>query len=149
MHETVTKQIQKDKEDDLGAERMFVLSQKTSGLLVEYFTIASAIIESRSAELLNMKLVGDGRKSKSSLRFFQRNLRQGQREELMYRCGIIDEGFKGSLKDVRRERNNIVHNLDERLYIGEDDETIKNVDKALTAVEDLSTEYFRETYSST
>ena len=45
MHETLTKQIQLDKDEDKGPNEMFVLSQKTSSLLVEYFTVGSAIIE--------------------------------------------------------------------------------------------------------
>ena len=144
MHETLTKQIQLDKDEDEGSDGMFVLSQKTSSLLVEYFTVGSAIIEERCVELLFRELVEEDRQSKSARSFFERNIQQRHREELLYRCGIIDAGFKGKMKEVRNERNHLVHNLDERLYIDKNGETVENVEKALTVVEDLSTEFFRQ-----
>jgi hypothetical protein len=148
IHDSLTNTLKQDEDANKGPDGMFVLSQKTSGLIVEYFTIASAIIEQRSADLLYMTLVEDSRESKSARSFFQSNLQQWQREELLYRCGVIDEELKSNLKRARDTRNTLVHDLRERLYIEEDGDTVDDIDRALTAVEDLTAEYFRESYSN-
>jgi len=138
LHERLSRTLDRDASVGRGPEGVSYLLEKTSNRLVQYFAIGSSIIEYYSSEILYMKLVDEERESNSSVAFFRDQLQQWQREELLFRCGIIDSGLKGDLKRARSARNDLIHSLHEHRYVSEEGTLLEDVDKTKSAVDGLS-----------
>jgi len=135
--------LDRDKHADVGPDGVSYLLEETSNRLTQYFVIGSSVIEYFSSEILYMGLVDEERESNTSVSFFQDKLQQWQREELLFRCGLIDSGLKGDLNRARNARSNLVHSLHEHRYMSEDGTLLEDVKKMKSAVDGLSEIHIR------
>lgn len=98
-------------------------------------TLASAVIEEKSAELLIENLI----EGKYQGEFAQReieNWSQGKREDALYQLDLIDTEFKEKLTAVRKTRNNLVHDPDKHHSF----EEIEYGDYSLPEIIDMAVE---------
>jgi hypothetical protein len=138
LYRFLTRNLERDRAVDEGPDGVSYLREETGNRLVQYFVIGSSIIEYFSSEILYMVLVDEKRQSKSTYSFFRESLRQWEREELLFCCGVIDAGLKGDLNRARDARSELVHSLHEHRYISEDSTLLEDVEKTKSAVDGLS-----------
>ena len=149
IYQFLSVDLKRDTAADVGPDGVSYLLEEASTRLVQYFTIGSSIIEYFSSELLYMTLVDDERQSESAYAFFRERLQQWHREELLYRCGVIDSGLKGNLKRARTARNEIIHSLHEHRYVSEDGTLLEDVEKTKEAVDGLKEIHIRKVRNET
>lgn len=86
--------------------------------LLSYFTLSSEIISHFTVSALINEIIDEEYKSSDATReFLSEYITQPQREELLLRCGVIDEPLFGQMKQVREYRNNLVHDLRIRMEL--------------------------------
>jgi len=149
IYQFLSVDLKRDTAADVGPDGVSYLLEEASTRLVQYFTIGSSIIEYFSSELLYMTLVDDERQSESAYAFFRERLQQWHREELLYRCGVIDSGLKGNLKRARTARNEIIHLLHEHRYVSEDGTLLEDVEKTKEAIDGLKEIHIRKVRNET
>lgn len=85
---------------------------------VLFFTLANEIVQSLAGEIINEELFEEDLQSDSSLGV-ARELPQQAKEDLLFYSGIIDNGVKGEMANVRKTRNKLIHDLRNRQYLSD------------------------------
>lgn len=138
IYDTLIPKLGKAKERDEGGESLTYLTQRERVLLLEFFTASHAVIENLSVDILKLKLLkADHASENFSDWLFKVNLSQSRRQELLSKAGAIGDGLKGDMNQVRKARNELVHNRASRLAVSSVDDWTANADRALRTVERL------------
>jgi hypothetical protein len=94
-------------------ELMFIIKARDKSIL--FFSLMASIIEDITNDLLQETLFTEEyRGTNRSDELIERHFNQEQREQLLLRNGIIDEGLAGELSHIREHRNKLLHNLSDR-----------------------------------
>lgn len=138
IHENLISKLEEAKEQDRGGESRTFLTQQERVVLLEFFTVAHAVIETLSSDILKLKLLKPDHASEEfSDWLFERALNQKRRQELLSKAGVIGDGLKGDMNQVRNARNELVHDPASRLSVSSVDDWTANADRALRTVERL------------
>ncbi|WP_152424782.1 hypothetical protein [Natronococcus jeotgali] len=120
---------------DIQTTEHYLLKPNDANELLSFYITTAAAIESESALIINAYSFNFGLDREGSLDFLY-NLRQKDREDMIYYLGLIDSGLKGELAKVRKRRNEFAHSQDHRII--DDIETEKaNIKRAYNAMEKL------------
>lgn len=138
IHQTLCDELEEMESRSSADGDPILLTERQRTLLLEFFTVCSANIERLSATLLTTKLASDEHtQGHKAHEFFQNDINQAVREEILYFSGLIDEGIKGELARVRRRRNKLVHKQVYRRYISDVHGVKADVDRAIRSLEKL------------
>lgn len=100
-----------------------------AGDLLAFCTLAQQVLELLSADLLERELVAEEHRGRQGTRrLLETELSQPIREELLYRCGIVDGDTRSALQHGREFRNTIARDLRER-------RTVHTIDGAIDEIE--------------
>lgn len=100
-----------------------------AGDLLAFCTLAQQVLELLSADLLERELVAEEHRGRQDTRrLLETELSQPVREELLYRCGVVDGDTRSALQHGREFRNTIVRDLRER-------RTVHTIDGAIEEIE--------------
>lgn len=92
--------------------------QSAAHLVMNYFVLASTLIEPMSINLLkNELIVEEYSGTKKTNNMFEHRLDQELREDLLLRTGIIDESLKSEMSHIRSIRNGLVHDFTNYLFL--------------------------------
>lgn len=121
------------------------INYEASDEIILYYSLASTLIEEQSVELLKLNLIdNEFRQSNKTDRLLERRLNQEEREQLLLRTGIIDEGLAGELQRIRETRNEIVHDLSERQSVGAKHIEKSDITRCSQAIDKLLAETGRD-----
>lgn len=113
----------REKKDAHEWEMRFLISDE----FVLFYTLANEVIQGLAGELINSELFDGERQSDSSLGV-ARELPQEVKEDILFYSGLIDDGLKGEMVNIRRTRNKLIHDLRNRHYL----DKIENVESRLS-----------------
>jgi len=120
-------------------DNIVVLKPKERTELLEFYAVVHAHIERVSACMLYEDIADkENREAEPTLKFFQEDLTQAKREELLFRAGLIDSGLKGEISKVKSVRNKLVHEQQKRMFVNLDNKTKSDIDRAYDAVTKLN-----------
>lgn len=92
------------------------LDADDSNKILLFFTLSHAIIEHRSTRLLHSSLIHEEfQHSNATWNLLGDKLGQYLRQELLHRCGVIGSGLYAKVNEVRKARNDLVHDPHERM----------------------------------
>lgn len=115
----------------------YIFHTKSSDRVLLFFTLAQEVIKPLTVDLLMEELIHQDHQSNASRKFVFETLNQPEREELLFRCGVIDSGFKGRLAQVRTTRNALTHNLRERHLLESVDDLSSELGNSIEVVNEL------------
>jgi len=116
--------------------------------VLPFLTLAQVVIEDYSVSLLHDEVVEeDYRGSNTTKRKLERKLSQPGREMLLQRTGLISGDLRSDMQNVRRTRNDLVHNLRQIDYFEEVIEAAKTVEKCAEVVENFEERYDEDSFS--
>lgn len=104
--------------------------------LLEFYVVGHAHLERLSAVLLYEAIGDKSLPPWNTINFF-REFSQANREELLYRTGVIDEGLKGELQNIRSSRNELVHRQHQRMHLSADEHIGTMVDRAFSKIQEV------------
>lgn len=104
--------------------------------LLEFYVIGHAHLERFSAVLLYEAIGDKSLPPWNTINFF-REFSQADRENLLYRTGVIDEGLKGEMKNIRDRRNELVHKQHKRMHLRADEHIGTMVDRAFSKIQEV------------
>ena len=105
--------------------------------VVLFFTLANEVMQGISGEILNDTIVVEDRRGDSSLNM-AKDLPQEVKEDLLYYTGLVDEGVKGEMANVRRTRNKLIHDLRNRHYLISIDNVESRLARTFDVINELS-----------
>lgn len=114
-----------------------IFHAKASDRVLLFFTLVQEVIKPLTVDLLMKELIHQEHQSNASRKFVSGTLNQPEREELLFRCGVIDGGFKGKLAQVRTTRNALTHNLRERHLLESVDNLSSELNNSIEVVNEL------------
>ena len=104
--------------------------------LLEFYVVGHAHLERISAIILYEAIGDKDQKPWNTINFF-REFSQQEREGLLYRLGVIDEGMKGEMKNIRSMRNDLVHNQVDRMHLPADEHLGTKINRAFSKLQEL------------
>ena len=112
--------------------------QSSSHMIMNYFVLASALIESMIIDLFKKELIEDEYSETAKTKtIVEHRLDQKLREDLLFRTGIIDQALKSELSHVRGIRNGLVHNFTDYLLLKEIDSVPSELDRVYNTYTDV------------
>jgi len=119
-------------------DNIVVLTPQERTELLEFYTVVHTHIEWISTRMLYESLADkENREPEPTMDFFQEDLTQSKREELLFRTGLIDSGLKGEMAKVKSVRNKLVHQQQKRMFVNLDNKTKSDIDRAYDTVTEL------------
>ena len=103
---------------------------------MEFYVVGHAHLERISAIILYEAIGDKSLKPWNTINFF-REFSQQEREGLLYRIGVIDEGMKGEMKNIRSMRNDLVHNQVDRMRLPADEHLGTKINRAFSKLQEL------------
>ncbi|WP_115863356.1 hypothetical protein [Halorussus litoreus] len=105
---------------------------------VLFFSLLSAMVEEISIELLKKELIEEEyQDSNQTDRLLERRMNQEQREQLLLRTGVIENGLTSEMSRIRSLRNMVLHDLMNRMFLDEE-MGYNDVERGLNTAEKLS-----------
>lgn len=123
-----------EKEDAHEWEMRFLISDE----FVLFYTLANEVIQGLAGELINQELFDEERQSDSSLGV-ARELPQEVKEDLLFYSGLVDNGLKGEMVNIRKIRNKLIHDLRNRHYLDEIENVESRLSRAFDVINELHT----------
>lgn len=109
--------------------------------IFSFFTLAAGLIEIISVSLLEEEFIEEEfRGSNNTEKLLQRSFNQRMREDFLHRSGVIDGDLKTEMSRIRKRRNELVHNVEERFAYNSTDSLRSEIDRVIGTVEDLQDE---------
>lgn len=87
--------------------------------ILPFLTLASAVIEEKSAALLKENLIQSDKQDAAIIQSEINHWSQGKKENWLLQLGLIDPDFKEKMEAVRKTRNRLVHDPDKYHYLEE------------------------------
>lgn len=103
---------------------------------VLFYTLANEIVQSLAGEIINENIFKENLRSDSSLEV-AREFPQEAKEDLLFYSGIIDNGTKGEMTNVRKTRNKLIHDLRNRQYLSDIDNIKSRMVRAMEVINEL------------
>lgn len=113
-----------------------ILTARERTRLLEFYVVGHAHLERLTTNLIYETIADKQLPPKNTIKFF-RDFTQAEREELLYRVGVVDEGMKGEMKNIRDMRNQLVHQQHQRMYVSADEHLETMVDRAFAKIKEL------------
>lgn len=127
-----------------------LISDRKSREHLSYFAMTSAVVEQRSAALIRETLIAeDFHENEDVAGYIQEQIPQSQREELLYKCGIVGGEMLSRMQQVRGKRNRLVHRPHERRYTnpGEFTDIVESAFQVAKEVDDKLMTVLQRRYS--
>jgi hypothetical protein len=138
LYEQLSDSFEEVQDREPARDNIVVLKPEERTELLEFYAVVHAHIEWVSACLLYESIADkENRERKPTLDFFQDDLTQSKREELLFRAGLIDSGLKGEMAKVKSVRNQLVHEQQKRMFVNLDNKTKSDIDRAYDTVAEL------------
>jgi hypothetical protein len=119
-------------DDAKDREIRFLISDE----FVLFYTLANEIVQALAGEIIDKELFHENRRGKSSLEV-ARELPQEVKEDLLFYSGIIDNGLKGEMANVRLVRNKLIHDIRNRQYLTEIENIESRLSRAFNVINEL------------
>lgn len=125
-------------EEDMRKRAEVKMIQLTAHQVMEYFILASALIETLSIDLLKKEVITDEYSDSTKTdTILESRMVQETREDLLLRTGTIDESLKSELTHVRTVRNKLVHDVSDHIFLEWIDNIPTELDRAYDAYSQL------------
>jgi len=114
-------------------------SIQTSDSVLLFYSLSHEVIRGLSGDLIFQNMVGDEKFEEDAKRY-ARNMDAIDQENLLYYMGIIDEGQKGEIANVRKTRNKLIHDIRKRQYLDGIENVESMIKRAMKIIDDLHEE---------